>query len=99
MEVLNNVLTFAGVIAFIVSIFVQVIKNIVNMPKNLIPVLGIVVGVIIGALSTPFTDLDLTLRLWAGIFAGFSATGLYELVTSRSGNTKEDKNTDINNKI
>jgi hypothetical protein len=88
-EVLNNVLAFASVLAVFVLALVQLVKSNISMPKNLVPFIGLAVGLLIGAVAYPFTDLTLTLRLWAGGLAGLSATGLFELVTNRQGNTKE----------
>jgi hypothetical protein len=89
-EVLNNVLAFASVLAVFVLAVVQMIKNNISMPKNIVPFVGLAIGLLIGAVAYPFTDLDLTLRLWAGGLSGLSATGLFELAfNKRSGNTKE----------
>lgn len=87
---LTNVLAFASVIAVFVLAGVQFVKKTVKIPNNVLPVIGLVIGLLIGAAAYPFTDLDLTLRLWAGGLAGLSATGLFELAFSnRSGTTKE----------
>ncbi|MNS65502.1 Phage holin [compost metagenome] len=89
-ENLTAVLAFASVLAVFVLAGVEGVKRSMNIPKNLLPVIGLVIGLLIGAASTPFTDLDLTLRLWSGGLAGLSATGLFELAFSnRSGSTKE----------
>ncbi|MNW69413.1 hypothetical protein D3C74_484100 [compost metagenome] len=65
-------------------------KITVNVPKNLLPWIGLAIGLLIGWAAYPFSDLDLTLRLWGGALAGLSATGLFELVLSnRPGSTKE----------
>lgn len=49
----------------------------------------LVIGLLIGVVAYPFTELDLTLRLWAGGLAGLSATGLFELAfNNRPGTTK-----------
>jgi hypothetical protein len=89
-EVLNNVLTFATLISVFVLALVQLVKTAINVPKNLLPFIGLVIGLVIGAVAYPFTDLDLTLRLWGGGLAGLSATGLFELAfKDRPGNTKE----------
>ncbi|OMD92977.1 holin [Paenibacillus odorifer] len=89
-EVLNNVLTFATLISVFVLALVQLVKTAVNVPKNLLPFIGLVIGLVIGAAAYPFTDLDLTLRLWGGGLAGLSATGLFELAfKDRPGTTKE----------
>ncbi|WP_410512038.1 holin [Paenibacillus sp. BR2-3] len=90
MEVLNNVLAFATLISVFVLALVQLVKNTVNVPKNLLPWIGLLIGLLIGWAAYPFSDLDLTLRLWGGGLAGLSATGLFELVLSnRPGTTKE----------
>lgn len=89
-EVLNNVLTFASVLAVFVLALVQLVKGMINVPKNIVPAIGLVVGVLVGAVAYPFTDLELVLRLWAGGIAGLSATGLFELAfNKRNGGTKE----------
>lgn len=90
MEVLNNVLAFATLISVFVLALVQLVKNTVNVPKNLLPWIGLIIGLLIGWAAYPFSDLELTLRLWGGGLAGLSATGLFELVLSnRPGGTKE----------
>ncbi|MNR93700.1 Phage holin [compost metagenome] len=87
---LTAVLAFASVLAVFVLAGVQLVKTTVNIKKNLLPVIGLVIGLVIGALAAPFTDLDITLRLWAGGLAGLSATGLFELAfRNREGTTKE----------
>lgn len=87
---LTEVLAFASVLAVFVLALVQLVKTTVNVPKNLLPMMGLVVGLVVGALASPFTDLDLTLRLWSGGLAGLSATGLFELAfNKRDGSTKE----------
>ncbi|MNL11768.1 Phage holin [compost metagenome] len=89
MEVLNNVLAFASLIAVFVLAANQAVKTAVNIPRNLIPVVGLVIGLLIGAAAYRFTDLELSLRLWAGGLAGLSATGLFELGKNRPGNTQK----------
>lgn len=89
MEVLNNVMAFASVLAVFVLALVQLVKSTVNLSKNIVPLIGVVIGVLVGAAATPFTDLDLVLRLWAGGLAGLSATGLFELGNKRDGGTKD----------
>jgi hypothetical protein len=90
MDALNNVLAFATLISVFVLALVQLVKTTVSVPKNLLPWIGLVIGLLIGWAAYPFSDLELTLRLWGGGLAGLSATGLFELVLSnRPGNTKE----------
>ncbi|MET3507643.1 holin [Halalkalibacter oceani] len=51
----------------------------VSYPKNYAPAVAVLIGLIIGILAAPFTELDVTMRLWAGGFAGLAATGLFEI--------------------
>jgi hypothetical protein len=89
-EALSNVLAFASVLAVFVMALVQLVKNSVNLPKQVVPAVGLAIGLIVGAVSYPFTDMTLVLRLWAGGLAGLSATGLFELAFNRrDGNTKD----------
>lgn len=89
-QVLDNVIAFASVLAVFVLALVQLVKKSVNVPKNILPLIGLLIGLAVGAVAYPFTDLDLTLRLWAGGLAGLSATGLFELAfNKRAGTTKE----------
>ncbi|MDU0328684.1 holin [Paenibacillus sp. 3LSP] len=86
---MNNVMAFASVLAVFVLALVQLVKTTVNLPKNIVPLIGVVIGILVGAAASPFTSLDLVLRLWAGGLAGLSATGLFELGNKRDGSTKE----------
>ncbi|MEK5435223.1 MULTISPECIES: holin [Paenibacillus] len=89
-EILDDVMAFASILAVFVLALVQLVKNSINIPRNAVPVIGLLIGLLIGAAAYPFTDLDIVLRLWAGGFAGLSATGLFELAfKDRPGTTKE----------
>lgn len=78
---MTEVLFFATVIVPIVLAVVELIKKSASksLNKNFIPLIALAVGIFIGFAGQPFTDLDLTLRLWSGFLAGLSSTGLYEL--------------------
>lgn len=89
MDALNNVMAFASALAVFVLALVQLVKTTINLPKNIIPLIGVVIGFLVGAAASPFTDLGLVLRIWAGGLAGLSATGLFELGNKRDGSTKE----------
>ncbi|MDH6370017.1 hypothetical protein M2444_001795 [Paenibacillus sp. PastF-3] len=80
---LTNVLALASVITVFVLAGIQFVKVSVNVPKNMLPLIGFVIGLLIGIVAYPFTDLDITLRLWSGALAGLSATGLFELAYNR----------------
>ena len=88
---MQEVLLFATVLAPIVLALIELVKKTFKVKVNLLPLIALVIGLAIGAAATPFTDMELTLRLWAGGFAGLSATGLFELVKHRDGQTKEGK--------
>lgn len=87
---MQDILLFASVIAPVVMALVEVVKKTVSTPINLIPVIALVIGLIVGGLSYPISELDLTIRLWAGALAGLAGTGLFELVKQREGNSKEE---------
>lgn len=80
------VLLFATVIVPIVLGVVELIKRSLSekLNKNLIPLIAFAVGIFIGFAGEPFTDLDLTLRLWSGALAGLASTGLFELGNDRN---------------
>lgn len=46
-----------------------------SLNKNFIPLIALAVGIFIGFAGQPFTNLDLTLRLWSGFLAGLSYEG------------------------
>lgn len=81
----NQVLIFGGSISVIIVIVLQLFKKTApsfdkgGKRSKYLPLISIVIGLVIGALVYPFTDLNLTLRLWSGFFAGAGASGLYDL--------------------
>lgn len=81
-EVMTQVLAYSTAIAVIVGAVLEMIKRTTGtkMKKNWIPAVAFVVGLIVGAISYPFTDMDLVLRLWAGGIAGWMSSGIYETV-------------------
>lgn len=87
---MTEVLIFATVLAPIILALVQLIKKTVNIKNSLVSLIAFAVGLFVGAVAAPFTDLDIVLRLWAGGLAGLSATGLFELMDSQDGTTKEE---------
>lgn len=87
-ELLKQVMIFASALSVIVVALLNLVKSTVTLPKNLIPVIGLLLGLGAGAAAYIFTDLELAPRLWAGAFAGLSATGLFELVKDNPGTTK-----------
>lgn len=88
---METILIFATIISPVILALVELVKITVNVPRNIVPLLALIVGLMVGAISYPFTDLDLTLRLWAGGLSGLAATGLFEIGNQREGKTKEDK--------
>ncbi|MEK4564776.1 holin [Alkalihalobacillus sp. FSL R5-0424] len=88
------ILILATIISPIVLALIELVKRTIQIPKRFIPLLAVVVGLVVGALSYPFSDLALSMRLWAGTLAGLSATGLFEISKSREGLsfTKKDEN-------
>lgn len=76
---MEQILIFATILAPIITAFFQLVKKVFNIQERWIPLAALVLGVGIGAIATPFTDLDIVYRLWAGAFGGLSAVGLFEI--------------------
>lgn len=87
MENLNGmvqVLALASGISVVVLILIQLLKKTATSfdkgsNSKYLPLISIAIGLAIGAIVYPFTDMEITLRLWAGFFAGAGASGLYDL--------------------
>ncbi|BAQ11425.1 holin [Bacillus sp. OxB-1] len=88
---MTDVLIFATILAPIILALVQLVKMTFNIKNNFVPLVAFSLGIFVGFAASPFTDLDVVLRLWAGGLAGLSATGLFELVDKQDGYTKVDK--------
>lgn len=76
---MEQILIIATILAPIITAFFQLVKKVFNIQERWIPLAALVLGVVIGAIATPFTDLDIVNRLWAGAFAGLAAVGLFEI--------------------
>ncbi|GKV69867.1 hypothetical protein NCCP2716_23650 [Sporosarcina sp. NCCP-2716] len=88
---MTDVLIFATILAPIILAVTELFKRTLDLPKKVIPAIAFAVGLFIGFAASPFTDLDIVLRLWSGGLAGLAATGLFELGTPTEGTTKGDK--------
>lgn len=80
----TEVLALGTAIAVLVGILTQIIKKVTGeaVANKYMPLIAILLGLVVGALVYPFTDMNLTLRLWAGFMAGAMASGLYDTVAS-----------------
>lgn len=85
---METILIFATVLSPLVLALIELIKKTIKVRKNVVPLMSLLVGLVVGAISYPFTELELVLRLWAGGFAGLAATGLFEIGNKREGSTK-----------
>lgn len=86
-----NVLILATILLPVIVAVVELAKKTVNIKKNYIPLIAVILAMVIAALAYPFTDLNIVMRLWAGLLAGLSSTGLFEIAKYREGFTKGDK--------
>ncbi len=82
---MEQVLMFASVMTPLVTGLTEVAKRTFLIPKRFINIVSLMIGLIVGLMAFPLTDLDWTLRTWAGTMAGLAATGLYEVGKYRVG--------------
>lgn len=87
---MEQVLIFATIVSPIILALVELIKKTMVIKVNYIPAIALFIGLTVGFLAYPFTDLAMDLRLWAGAIGGLAATGLFELGSKRTGETKAD---------
>jgi Bacteriophage A118-like holin, Hol118 len=76
---LEQVLMFSTLLAPLVTALMELLKRTFPIPKKYIPVTSFFIGLLIGLLASPFTSMNIELRLWSGGIAGLAATGLYEI--------------------
>lgn len=86
-----DVLILATILLPIIVAVVELAKKAVNIKKNYVPLIAVVLAVMIAAAAYPFTELNLVMRLWAGLLAGLASTGLFEITKYREGFAKGDK--------
>lgn len=86
-----DVLILATILLPIIVAVVELAKKAVNIKKNYVPLIAVVLAVMIAGAAYPFTELNLVMRLWAGLLAGLASTGLFEITKYREGFTKGDK--------
>lgn len=82
-ETMYQVLVFATILAPIVTAMMELLKRSFPRLKPYHAVLSLIVGALLGAAAYPFTDFELTARLWAGGVAGLASAGLYNTFSSR----------------
>lgn len=87
MEYPTELLLLVSLIAPVVVGLNEVIKQSLNIPKNLIPLVALFIGLLVGVVAEPFSTMDVYLRMWAGVIAGLSSTGIYEVGKKREGHT------------
>lgn len=90
MNQMTEILLLVTVLTPIITAITEAVKKAVNTPLNIVPVIALFIGLLVGFAAQPFSDLDVMLRLWAGALAGLTATGLYEVVKTREGESKGD---------
>lgn len=91
MNEMTEILFLVSILTPMITALTEVVKKAVNTPLNIIPVIALFIGLLVGFAAQPFSGLDLYLRLWAGAIAGLTATGLYEALKQRDGESKGDK--------
>lgn len=80
---MTEILLLTTILAPIVTALVQMMKTAINLNDRFIPLLAAVVGLGVGIAAFPISDVDLAMRIWAGVLAGLTGVGLYEVVTQQ----------------
>jgi hypothetical protein len=80
-------------ISFLTPIAAAITEVIKQTFKEIHPrfytIMVIVISLVLAAVSYSFTDLDLTLRLWGGLFAGLAAAKVYDITKSLANSSKK----------
>ena len=87
---MEEVLAFATVLTPVIVALVELVKKTFFPKKNYIPLIALLLGVFIGVASYPFTDFDLTVRIWAGGISGLASTGLFESLKKHKSTIEGD---------
>ena len=89
-EMLTQMGIFITILTPIIVGVVEALKRtFTNIPNQYYTVLSIVVALGLASLGWIFTDLPAVYRLWAGLFAGLSASGVYDFAVNLA--KKEEK--------
>lgn len=60
-----------------------------KIPTRFQTVLAVFVAIALASVAWAFTDLNTTLRLWAGLFAGLSAAKVYDVTKNLANAVKK----------
>lgn len=74
----EQILLLVSILTPIIAGIIELIKQ-VGLNTKYAPLAAIGVGVALAALYT-FGDIELTMRLWAGLLAGLAASGFYSQI-------------------
>jgi len=76
---MTETLLFATLLSPVVVGLVEVAKQTFKLGTQYAPITALGLGVLVGIAASPFTEMDLLLRAWAGGLAGLAAMGLFDL--------------------
>lgn len=92
---MDNILTAATVILAIVLGGTQVVKQLISDNKYL-PIINVVLGGLIGvAYAITIVKGDVEIYAWAGLIAGLSAGGFYDLGANGKAIVNQTKSTKL----
>ncbi len=74
---MNEILLAATIIAPIATGLTQVVKKATNVSDRYIPFIAVILGMVLGGLAM-FLDLEIGIRIWAGLIGGLASVGLFE---------------------
>ena len=76
---MSETLLFATLLSPVVVGLVEVAKQTFKLGTQYAPITALALGVLVGIAASPFTEMDLLLRAWAGGLAGLASMGLFDL--------------------
>lgn len=75
-----DIMIFVSFLTPIAAAVTEVLKmTFTSIPQRFNTLLAILVSIVLAALSGVFTDLDITMRLWSGLFAGLASAKVYDI--------------------
>ncbi|MFJ7698889.1 hypothetical protein [Lysinibacillus fusiformis] len=77
---LTNIFMIAMMMVAIVLAVAEVLKKTFNLNTQYMPITSVVIGIFVGLILWPLTDYPVYIMLIAGLIAGLTASGTFDLL-------------------